>query len=43
MFEVEGVACEEIARSLDVPIGTVWTRLHHARKALRAALAEEAP
>ena len=27
---------EEIARMLEVPVGTVWTRLHHARKALRA-------
>jgi RNA polymerase sigma factor (sigma-70 family) len=41
MFEVEELPCDEIARSLDIPVGTVWTRLHHARKALRAALAEE--
>jgi RNA polymerase sigma-70 factor (ECF subfamily) len=32
LFEVEGYSCEEIARLQDVPVGTVWTRLHHARK-----------
>ncbi|AKU94878.1 RNA polymerase sigma-54 factor RpoN [Labilithrix luteola] len=36
LAEVEGFTCEEIARMLEVPIGTVWTRLHHARKAMRA-------
>jgi RNA polymerase sigma-70 factor, ECF subfamily len=32
LFEVEGMSCEEIARLQNVPVGTVWTRLHHARK-----------
>jgi RNA polymerase sigma-70 factor, ECF subfamily len=32
LFEVEGMTCEEIARLQGVPVGTVWTRLHHARK-----------
>jgi len=32
LFEVEGYSCEEIARLQNVPVGTVWTRLHHARK-----------
>ena len=41
MAEVEELPCEEIARALGVPVGTVWTRLHHARKALREALARE--
>lgn len=36
LAEVEGYTCEEIASMLEVPIGTVWTRLHHARKELRA-------
>jgi RNA polymerase sigma-70 factor (ECF subfamily) len=36
LAEVEGFTCEEIARMLEVPVGTVWTRLHHARKTLRA-------
>ena len=35
LTEVEGFTCEEIASMLSVPIGTVWTRLHHARKELR--------
>ncbi len=39
MAEVEGVPCEEIARALGIPIGTVWTRLHAARRELRGALA----
>lgn len=38
MAEVEGMTCEDIARALDVPIGTVWTRLHHARRELLAAM-----
>jgi RNA polymerase sigma factor (sigma-70 family) len=33
--EVEGFSCEEIATMLEIPIGTVWTRLHHARRELR--------
>ena len=32
LFEIEGYGGEEIARLLDVPVATVWTRLHHARK-----------
>lgn len=32
MFEVEGYSGEEIARIQDIPLGTVWTRLHRARK-----------
>jgi len=40
MAEVEGLSCAEIALQLDIPIGTVWTRLHHARKELHAVLKE---
>ena len=36
LAEVEGFTCEEIATMLEIPIGTVWTRLHHARRELRA-------
>lgn len=36
LAEVEGFTCEEIASMLDVPVGTVWTRLHHARREMRA-------
>jgi len=35
LAEVEGFGCEEIATMLDIPVGTVWTRLHHARRELR--------
>ena len=40
LAEVEGYGCEEIALMLDVPVGTVWTRLHHARREVRASLEE---
>jgi RNA polymerase sigma-70 factor (ECF subfamily) len=36
LADVEGYQCEEIAEMLHIPVGTVWTRLHHARKELRA-------
>jgi RNA polymerase sigma factor (sigma-70 family) len=42
LSEVEGFTCEEIANMLDVPVGTVWTRLHHARRELRAFSEERA-
>jgi RNA polymerase sigma-70 factor (ECF subfamily) len=35
LSEVEGFTGEEIASMLEVPVGTVWTRLHHARRELR--------
>jgi RNA polymerase sigma factor (sigma-70 family) len=38
MFEHEGLPGEEIARALDIPLGTVWTRLYHARADMRRAL-----
>ncbi|MBI5532144.1 MAG: RNA polymerase sigma factor [Deltaproteobacteria bacterium] len=41
LVEVEGFSCEEVSNVLGVPIGTVWTRLHHARRELRAVLGEE--
>jgi RNA polymerase sigma-70 factor, ECF subfamily len=40
LAEVEGLRCAEIAEALGVPIGTVWTRLHAARRELRQALEE---
>lgn len=40
LAEVEGFSCGEIAEILDVPLGTVWTRLHHARRALKKSLEE---
>ena len=35
LSEVEGFTCDEIASMLQIPVGTVWTRLHHARRELR--------
>jgi RNA polymerase sigma-70 factor, ECF subfamily len=32
LFEIEGESCERIAAMWDVPVGTVYSRLHHARK-----------
>jgi RNA polymerase sigma-70 factor (ECF subfamily) len=40
MAELEGLSCPEIAAALDIPIGTVWTRLHAARRELRQALTQ---
>jgi len=31
LFELQGFSGEEIARYLQIPVETVWTRLHHAR------------
>jgi RNA polymerase sigma-70 factor, ECF subfamily len=33
----EGLSCEEIARIVDCPVGTVKSRIHHGLAALRAA------
>jgi RNA polymerase sigma-70 factor (ECF subfamily) len=38
MAEVEGLSCDDIARALGIPVGTVWTRLHAARRELRRAV-----
>jgi RNA polymerase sigma-70 factor (ECF subfamily) len=32
LFEIEGESCESIAAMWGVPLGTVYSRLHHARK-----------
>jgi RNA polymerase sigma-70 factor (ECF subfamily) len=39
MFEVDEMPCEEIAQMLGVPVGTVYSRLHAARKSFQKALA----
>ena len=41
MFEVEGMSGRAIAEALEVPIGTVHSRLHAARAELAAALGQE--
>jgi RNA polymerase sigma-70 factor, ECF subfamily len=38
MAEVEGLGGAEIAHALGIPLNTVWTRLHHARRELARAL-----
>jgi RNA polymerase sigma-70 factor (ECF subfamily) len=35
LYEMEGFTGKEIARQLDIPEATVWTRLHHARRAFK--------
>jgi RNA polymerase sigma factor (sigma-70 family) len=41
MVVLERLSGEEVARALEIPVGTVWTRLHHARRELRELMGEE--
>ena len=41
LTEVEGLSCQEVADALEIPVGTVWTRLFHARKSLQRLLRED--
>jgi len=41
LIVLEGLSGEDVARALAIPVNTVWTRLHHARRDLRRALAED--
>jgi len=41
LFEREGLSGEEVARALGIPIGTVWTRLYHARAEMRRTLGRQ--
>jgi RNA polymerase sigma-70 factor (ECF subfamily) len=39
MFEIEELSCAEISEELGIPVGTVYSRLHHARASLKQAWA----
>jgi RNA polymerase sigma-70 factor (ECF subfamily) len=41
MFELEGLTCDQIGESIGVPVGTVYSRLHRARKAFLRALSRQ--
>lgn len=41
MFELEEMPCDEIAKLAGVPVGTVYSRLHAARKEFSRLLAQE--
>ena len=43
MCDLEGVAIEQAAQALGLQMGTLWRRLHEARKRLRHAIEEEQP
>jgi RNA polymerase sigma-70 factor (ECF subfamily) len=42
LYEIEGESCESIATTWDVPVGTIYSRLHHARKRVREAFEKSA-
>jgi len=43
LCDLEQLPGVEVARVLAIPEGTLWRRLHHARRAMRAALEERKP
>lgn len=43
LFFLEDLSLEEIASVLEIPVGTVKSRLHHAKRALKAILEKEEP
>jgi len=40
MFEIDGLSCDEIAATIGVPVGTVYSRLHAARRDFQKAYAK---
>lgn len=40
MYELEGLDCAQIAGELEIPVGTVYSRLHKTRELLQKELAE---
>ena len=43
LVEMEGESCVSVAAGLNCPVGTIYSRLHTARKRLQAALRARAP
>ena len=43
LYEMEGLAGEQIAEIAGCPVATVWRRLHYARRTFQAALAQGGP
>jgi RNA polymerase sigma-70 factor (ECF subfamily) len=43
LYDVDGFSCREIARIIGVPLGTVMSRLHRGRAALRDSTVGLAP
>lgn len=41
LYEIEGLSGKEIAAMLQVPLGTVWTRLHEARNRFRESVTKQ--
>jgi RNA polymerase sigma-70 factor (ECF subfamily) len=41
MFEIESLSCQEIAELMSVPVGTVYSRLHSARRQLEKHLSRD--
>jgi RNA polymerase sigma-70 factor (ECF subfamily) len=41
MFEIETLSCQEIAELMNVPLGTVYSRLHAARRELEKTILRE--
>lgn len=41
MFELESLSCQEISEIMNVPVGTVYSRLHSARRELEKTIARE--
>jgi RNA polymerase sigma-70 factor, ECF subfamily len=39
LYELDGEPCEAIAAALGVPVGTIYSRLHHARRRFLSAYA----
>jgi RNA polymerase sigma-70 factor (ECF subfamily) len=41
LFEIEGFSGEEIAQAQEVPLATIWTHLHRARKEFRSLVEQD--